>query len=162
MKELTPLDKLKFVALHWGQEFVYGNDISEPYTNMFHVLKHLYNAPSADYKALLTPLPQITDEDAYYVGKNVNCWSWAERKQSFFENDDMKETHVAYGKIFASAIGKEYGPGLSHPFAHNSTDILHGFDYLRSKGYALPWMGLSVDEMVAAGWIKLKGGNTDE
>lgn len=29
-------------------------------------------------------------------------------------------------------------------------------DYLRSKGYALPWMGLSVDEMVQAGWIKLK------
>ena len=28
-------------------------------------------------------------------------------------------------------------------------------DYLRSKGYALPWMGLSVEEMVQAGWIKL-------
>lgn len=28
-------------------------------------------------------------------------------------------------------------------------------DYLRSKGYALPWMGLSVEEMVEAGWIKL-------
>lgn len=28
-------------------------------------------------------------------------------------------------------------------------------DYLRSKGYALPWMGLSVDQMVEAGWIKL-------
>jgi hypothetical protein len=29
-------------------------------------------------------------------------------------------------------------------------------DYLRSKGYALPWMGLSVDQLEAAGWIKLK------
>lgn len=28
-------------------------------------------------------------------------------------------------------------------------------DYLRSKGYAIPWMGLSVEEMVKAGWIKL-------
>ena len=28
-------------------------------------------------------------------------------------------------------------------------------DYLRSKGYALPWMGLSVEEMVQADWIKL-------
>ena len=28
-------------------------------------------------------------------------------------------------------------------------------DYLRSKGYALPWMGLSVEEIVEAGWIKL-------
>lgn len=31
-------------------------------------------------------------------------------------------------------------------------------DYLRSKGYALPWMGLSVQGMVDAGWILLKGG----
>lgn len=29
-------------------------------------------------------------------------------------------------------------------------------EYLRSKGYALPWMGLTVEEMVEAGWIKLK------
>lgn len=28
-------------------------------------------------------------------------------------------------------------------------------DYLRSKGYALTWMGLSVEEMVEVGWIKL-------
>lgn len=29
-------------------------------------------------------------------------------------------------------------------------------DYLRSKGYALPWMGLSVEELVIYGWVKLK------
>jgi hypothetical protein len=28
-------------------------------------------------------------------------------------------------------------------------------DYLRSKGYALPWMGISVDEMVEREWITL-------
>jgi len=29
-------------------------------------------------------------------------------------------------------------------------------DFLRSKGYALPFMGLSVDELVNYGWIKFK------
>jgi glycogen debranching enzyme len=29
-------------------------------------------------------------------------------------------------------------------------------DYLRSKGYALPWMDLSVEDLVEYGWIKLK------
>jgi len=29
-------------------------------------------------------------------------------------------------------------------------------DFLRSKGYALPFMGLSVEKMVEHGWIKLK------
>lgn len=39
----------------------------------------------------------------------------------------------------------------------NSVIKLDGYstDYLRSKGYAIPWMGLSVEEMVEAGWIKL-------
>ena len=38
-----------------------------------------------------------------------------------------------------------------------NTRILSAYstDYLRSRGYALPWMGLSVDEMVESGWIKL-------
>lgn len=34
-------------------------------------------------------------------------------------------------------------------------EIALGIDYLRSKGYALPWMGLTVEEIAHAGWIKL-------
>lgn len=33
-------------------------------------------------------------------------------------------------------------------------DLSQG-DFLRSKGYALPWMGLSVETMIEYGWIKL-------
>lgn len=29
-------------------------------------------------------------------------------------------------------------------------------DYLRSKGYALPFMGLSVEKLIEYGWLKLK------
>ena len=29
-------------------------------------------------------------------------------------------------------------------------------DYLRSKGYAVPWMGLSIEQLINYGWIKLK------
>lgn len=29
-------------------------------------------------------------------------------------------------------------------------------DYLRSKGYALPWMGLTVEEIIDYGWVELK------
>lgn len=32
---------------------------------------------------------------------------------------------------------------------------LYSADLLRSRGYALPWMGLSVDELEQAGWIRL-------
>lgn len=41
---------------------------------------------------------------------------------------------------------------------HLLNDIISQFeaDYLRSKGYALPWMGISVEEQIKLGWIKLK------
>lgn len=32
---------------------------------------------------------------------------------------------------------------------------IHMSDYLRSKGYALPWMGLSIEKQIEFGWIKL-------
>lgn len=35
----------------------------------------------------------------------------------------------------------------------NSSAIV---DFLRSRGYALPWMGLSVDQLIEYGWVKLK------
>jgi len=36
-----------------------------------------------------------------------------------------------------------------------SLNVARG-DYLRSKGYALPYMGLSVEKLIEYGWIKLK------
>lgn len=33
---------------------------------------------------------------------------------------------------------------------------LEAIDYLRSRGYALPWMGVSVEEQIKRCWIKLK------
>lgn len=42
-----------------------------------------------------------------------------------------------------------------HFYLRKRSDCPELYDILRSKGYALPWMGLSVEEMVDAGWIKL-------
>lgn len=41
---------------------------------------------------------------------------------------------------------------------HLFNDIISQFeaDYLRSKGYAVPWRDLSVDDLVKFGWVKLK------
>lgn len=42
---------------------------------------------------------------------------------------------------------------LSDNYLINSPRV---FDYLRSKGYLLPWMGLSCEELIEAGWAKYK------
>lgn len=38
----------------------------------------------------------------------------------------------------------------------NGKYVGHMMDYLRYRGFAVPWMGYSVHHMVQAGWIKLK------
>jgi hypothetical protein len=53
-----------------------------------------------------------------------------------------------------SGEDKEHAFWLS-PYEKQVTHYVYNVDYLRLKGYALPWMGLSVEEMVKAGWIKL-------
>ncbi|MFD2961595.1 MULTISPECIES: hypothetical protein [Olivibacter] len=91
------------------------------------VVNENYISPIYDSSILeLSPLSQISDEDAE---QTVQSGLTVE----FFENGwKTKGTKV----IFA------YKP--------------HMVDYLRSKGYALPWMGLSVDDLVSYGWVKLR------
>lgn len=75
----------------------------------------------------LKPLSLITDDDAEGYLHFIGCHSFGERIQQ--AKIQIKED------------------------CHND---IHMSDYLRSKGYALPWMGLSVETLVNYGWIKLK------
>lgn len=41
-------------------------------------------------------------------------------------------------------------------------DSYHRHDFLRSKGYAVPFMGISVEELVERKWIQVVGTNVAE
>jgi hypothetical protein len=150
--ENTLENKALFFAMYTGQQIFH----SEHNVGVFKLSNHPPNTLWKDETiyAQLKPLSSIADEDAYGTGILINCWSDSERKMEFFKSDKMKDVHIMGGKNFAHCIGKEYGHGLSHPFANSTTDILAAYDYLRSKGYALPFMGLSVETMIEYGWIK--------
>lgn len=67
------------------------------------------------------------------------------------------------GKILKIKESSVIGILISDEFLNNMTNLKKGdavnlnfADYLRSKGYALPWMGLSVEKLIEYGWIKLK------
>ncbi|MCT3674461.1 hypothetical protein HZQ94_14835 [Elizabethkingia anophelis] len=142
-------NKAKFFAQYWGQKVFVGHILEE--------VNSSYIDPMYDTSILeLKSLKDITDEDAWEIGIRINCWSSSERKQGWFKDDEMRELHIRQGKIFSSAIGKDLGPGMSHPFAENSTDILDSYDQLRAMGYALPYRGLSVEKLIEYGWVKLK------
>lgn len=124
--ENTEINKVKFFAQYWGQK-VFVNPIldSRPVNNTY---LFGYDEPEdieMEYLEL-KPLSLITDEDAEGYLHFIGCHSFGNRIEK--AKEQIQED------------------------CHND---IHMSDYLRAKGYALPWMGISVEKLVEYGWIKL-------
>jgi len=119
---------------------------------------------------LLTPLSAITDEDAIEVTKIVTkpergtfTFEVIEAKHNYL-NQLVKQViiHQHYPNIKSKPDSDIYG--LVDVFNFTSSIVAkmdamlptHCYQYLQSKGYALPYMGLSVEQLIEYGWIKLK------
>lgn len=150
--ELTQENKAKFFAMYYDQcvllqaSFVKGIDLVAITCD-----NELTRFGETAYLELKN-LSQISDDDAIEVGRMTGCWSRRELNEC---GDEIKDLLKDYGVLFCSGVGKEWGLRMSCPFAGNLQDIIDATDFLRSRGYALPWMGLSIDELGEAGWIRL-------
>lgn len=128
--EINNLNKVKFFAQYWGQKVFVNPILSiEPVIN-YYLFDHDYPEDIDQEYLLLKPLSQINDEDmkgvANLVGLDDELDSdWNENIQELIDHIQGDDAFLMLG------------------------------DFFRSKGYALPWLGLSVEEMVEAGWIKL-------
>jgi len=126
-------NKAKLFAQYWGQPIL-SLDMNNNYPNQKpwfdFVYDENYNSPSF---LQLKPLSSITDEGLLEVAKIVG-----------YRNiiTDMRKKRELI-RLTKSAIS-------SHVLVYKVVD------YLRSKGYALPFMGLSVEKQIEYGWIKLK------
>jgi hypothetical protein len=123
--EINNENKAKFFALYWGQE-VYGWEDGS--TTGFVSL----NVNETEF-LILKPLSSISDEDIIKLYKLVTPEDngWIVGKSTEYRRDWLKRF--------------KYQQNLS-------SDIV---DFIRSIGVAYRWMGLSVEEIVEAGWIKL-------
>ena len=120
-------NKSKFFAQYWGQKV----GVSWIETGSIETKKCL----SQDASWLeLKPLSSITDEDAIEIAK---IFRW--------ENGVLE----AQVKTFLSQYMDYHNSNIS------SIENFYLCDYLRSKGYALPWLGISVEDQIEYGWIKL-------
>ena|SRR5690606_12753456 len=137
-------NKARFFALYWGvkclrNEFL--NDNIPPHKVDVSTCRGL---PQQYLE--LTPLSQITDEDAVAV---YNLAGVDEAHVKFYELNDSD--FIKQGKNLAqSAL---YSNGTRFTGLYRMSLVA---DYLRSKGYALPWMGMSVEDLVSYGWVKIK------
>ena len=136
MKTQNTLEnKARFFAQYFGQHVLYfSSDFLRKIDNL------TLNSIEDDDYLELKPLSQISDEDAIEVSKIFGLGHLS---------GAIKELILS---IFRTSIN-DSGTTSS---TNGIKNWLHVFDYLRSKGYALPWMDLSVEDLVEYGWVKLK------
>jgi hypothetical protein len=127
--EITPKNKLKFFSQYWEQDVLSLNEHATMFLDAYTIL----SIKESD-SLLLSPLSETTDEDVIQIMK----WK-------------LSEPHIEKRPNFEQLIRYTRKCIVEESYAENR----HCADFLRSKGYALPFMGLSVEEMVKAGWITL-------
>lgn len=154
-------NKAKFFALYWGQNI-------QSYKLTYSWKRDVKVNGYASGYLTLKPLSTVTDEDAIEVLKIFGQYNSGYVYQFITKTNSWKET---FRQVYTNDLYKDGGhQGIDAITVHcNFTDkglhALHSnrdetywraLDFLRSKGYVLPWMGLSVAEMVKSGWVKLK------
>lgn len=136
--EITIENKARFFAQYWGQPLIGMSRVDKQYAP-------IEGYPLDNYKVLedcfleLKPLSQITDEDAIEVARLQLSGTKEEDIKLHFDPSDPE-----------FAVCTSYHRNDYYEVVNSQS-----YQYLQSKGYALPWMGLSVNEMVKVGWIKL-------
>lgn len=161
--ENTEQNKVKFFAQYWGQK-VFVNPIltPKPVSNTY-IFEYPEPEDIEQEYLELKPLSSITDEDAYQVARIVSPMLFegnGENGGHFIDKSEplwhsiKHEKKVMMVDIDFDGYVFEYRDdeeGYTRP-----SYSLAGSDYLRSKGYAMPYMGLSVEKLQEYGWIKLK------
>ena len=108
------------------------------------------------------------------LDEDVDCVDWELKNLKYLNNTDylklkpiskvteneLVECSTIYGiKVPSKIIGYSL---ISRIVDRNCTiptevrNLLGVIDYLRSKGYALPFMNLSVEDLVSYGWLVLE------
>lgn len=126
--------KSRFFAQYWGTKTLYIGGVG-----LVELGKGGWNLKHPDFFLQLKPLSKITDEDALNVKELV--------KETFYFDKiyDSKQINRAVIRMITEYTGSWLHVG----------NCMFAIDYLRGKGYALPFMEYSVDELVSFGWVKL-------
>lgn len=153
MKQITPEIKEKIFALYFGQRVAK----CEPEDVLLEVVGDIYDIPHLvrmEWFIELKSLSTITNEDAIGVAKIM----YGPDGDFDIEFNSSGLTSVSpFGlPCYTDTINICWDGNISYERA-KSLQVIEATDYLRSKGYALPAFGYSVDELVEAGVFKLKG-----
>lgn len=71
------------------------------------------------------------------------------------DEDAVGVSYLLYGTANVDLVADIKESYQTEAFNYGFIQILVG-DFLRSKGYALPWNGVSVEQQLERGWLKFK------
>lgn len=125
--ENTLDNKAKFFAQYWGQFVI--QDVDSAGKEVLYPVERSNMYRFEESILVLKPLSAITNEDA----KGMPGFPWESKERMF--------KYYSFDFCGVSLLLKDLKP--------------IDFDYLRSKGYALPFLGLSVESQISYGWVKL-------
>lgn len=137
--ENTLANKAKFFALYWGQNVLksdkYGLELVSAYFNPGQT--RVDGLKGLNYCLELNPLTEIKDDEIKYLDELMGL--------IFPALESFDEWRAFFNMVFAeqNSVATEF----------QVFEIQKGLDYLRSKGYALPWMDLSINDLLEYGWI---------
>jgi hypothetical protein len=157
--EINNENKAKFFALYWGQNVLFDHQANlGPYP-----INNSRNWSHEAHQLYLKPLSKISDEEMQclaqiegygqeesYFGKVIRNENMAYLE--IIEDDEFDM--ISRFQVFMKSGFIEYNNMQSYEDNRTCGITTSSYDFLRSKGYALPYLGLSVDEMIEAGWIK--------
>lgn len=132
--EINNENKAKFFALYLGQMVEYP-EIDD------RIVRHKLVASGFEYLHL------------NYKRKVKGCIG---NEISFSNKNTNHNSNALNAKLELKPLSQISDEDKEHAYWLVYPITVINIDFLRSKGYALPWMGLSVEEMVEYGWIRLK------
>lgn len=150
-------NKEKFYALYWDHRIQVFGKVKAPIDCTF------INSHEPHYIEL-KPLSSITNEDAIGLAEILGCTKTETVEVTRDQSGNNKYSLVGikflrYQYLLSFALNNQ-GSCMNLYYERYGSEFfnclpLEVWDFIRSKGYALPWLGLSVDKQIEYGWIKL-------
>lgn len=118
-----------------------------------------YSDGNFEIKLILRPLSSITDEEVFEAFKAAGIYGL-----DIFRDADKigvvgmnGVSAVMWVKTSSMPVGRFLEAWNNFPHKSQPECFEYMFvDYLRSKNFALPFMGMSVEQLIADGWIILQ------
>lgn len=148
-------DKAAFFAQYWGQRIRKWDGMP----NYMGLVSSTYMTKYATEGCYLelTPLSDITDEDAIEVAKIMgvkNSDFFTDQFSRFRDKDELN--YALVGKSYMEYFLEENKWKAKSVWYISQLSIVKSFDHLRSRGYLLPFRQYSTQQLLDMGWVKIK------